>query len=54
MALRYSPLPVALGLASSGAAWAQQASEVTLGGVFAASPARSQRQPAYGNERNQD
>ena len=30
MALRYSPLAAALGLAFSGAAWAQQASEVVL------------------------
>ena len=45
MALRYSPLAAALGLAFSGAAWAQQASEVTLGEV----QVRSDRQldPSY-------
>ncbi|WP_182286266.1 TonB-dependent receptor [Comamonas testosteroni] len=41
MALRYSPLAAALGLAFSGAAWAQQASEVVLDEV----QVRSDRQP---------
>ncbi len=45
MALRYSPLAAALGLAFSGAAWAQQASEVVLDEV----QVRSDRQldPSY-------
>lgn len=44
MALRYSPLAAALGLAFSGAAWAQQASEVVLDEV----QVRSDRQPDSG------
>ena len=44
MALRYSPLAAALGLAFSGAAWAQQASEVVLEEV----QVRSDRQPDSG------
>ena len=44
MAFRYSPLAAALGLAFSGAAWAQQASEVVLDEV----QVRSDRQPDSG------